>query len=908
MTELPALARVVPSFFSRLFLFLGCIFLLVSDVSVAQAAGRPAELAHARTRLLKGNYAEARDEYRKVAKDQPKLAADAAMGIAQSYWHTDDTAEALTTLDEALKASPKHAGLLAYRAEYRYQLGRWDEAEQDADAAIQVEEFQLRARWVKARILRDRGKVPEADQMFRSVVRYYSKRSNDDDDIKDAEDLIIVAECGAENARWHNLPRQFSFILNEVIADALKNEKNYWPAELLAGQMLLEKYNRPDALEAFDKALALNPNVPEALVGKAEAARVKFELKDAEQFADQALKIRPKLPAALRLKADILIQAGDFPAAEGFLKQAELVNPRDSRTLGKLAGLYWLTQRKPAFEALAKRVETFDAKPGEFYHEFAAVLDERKQFAPAEQYYKKAAELRTLMSAPRTALGMLQLRMGNEVEARKLLDAAFKLDPFNVRVANSRKVLDHLSTYETLQTAHYDLRFDPKSDKLLAEFLAEFLEATHAEFKQQFGFEPTERTLVEVFNSHDMFSGRTIGLPDLHTIGACTGRVIAMASPQAKGIPKPFNWARVIRHELTHIFNLAQTDFQCPHWLTEGLAVRNEQMNRPPLWSQILRKRFLANDLLNLDTILLAFVRPRSQEEWTLAYCQSQLYVEYLIEQHGIDAVGKVLSGYRTSADTATVLKAALNVDKEVFEAGYREHLKKVVDAVRSPAELAAEKVLTFPELVAAVEKSPEDFDLKARLAEGQFRRNNLAEAKKLTDEVLEKKPGQPVATLVRVKLLARGGDDEGAKAALLTAIKANPDDPRLMLQAGRIYLDEREFEKAAEFLEKGRGLAPLDGNWLELLTRCYEGSKNSEKLIAILQEIVGQDPDELAGRVKLAQLFVSAQKPAEAERFARDALAIDVHDAEARKQLLAALEQQGKTDAAAKLRARFMK
>src|SRR5205807_5061338 len=110
--------------------------------------------------------------------------------------------------------------------------------------------------------------------------------------------------------------------------------------------------------------------------------------------------------------------------------------------------------------------------------------------------------------------------------------------------------------------------------------------------------------------------------PDLHTIAACTGRVMAMVSPKGQGIRKPFNWGRVVRHELVHMFNLEQTEFQVPHWLTEGLAVKNEGFPRPAIWHRILAERAAADDLLTLDTITLAFVRPRSPSEWNLAYCQ----------------------------------------------------------------------------------------------------------------------------------------------------------------------------------------------------------------------------------------------------------------------------------------------
>src|SRR5438876_11881758 len=146
------------------------------------------------------------------------------------------------------------------------------------------------------------------------------------------------------------------------------------------------------------------------------------------------------------------------------------------------------------------------------------------------------------------------------------------------------------------------------------------LEAIHAELTQKFNYKPKDRILIEVFNTHDMFSGRVVSLPDLHTIGACTGRIVAMVSPHGKGISKPFNWARVIRHELVHIFNLEQTHFQVPHWFTEGLAVSNEGFPHPPQWDQMLRERVTEGQRLDLDSINRGFMRARSPLAWHLPY------------------------------------------------------------------------------------------------------------------------------------------------------------------------------------------------------------------------------------------------------------------------------------------------
>ncbi|HKA05860.1 MAG TPA: tetratricopeptide repeat protein, partial [Gemmataceae bacterium] len=363
---------------------------------------------------------------------------------------------------------------------------------------------------------------------------------------------------------------------------------------------------------------------------------------------------------------------------------------------------------------------------------------------------------------------------------------------------------------------------------------------------------------------------------------------------------------RVVRHELVHIFNLAQTEFRVPHWLTEGLAVRNEGGNRPPQWSAVLRDRFEKDELLNLDTIMLAFVRPRNPEEWSLAYCQSHLYVEYLIKTYGSESIGPMLNAFRDGLDTGSALQKVCKVDKDAFEKDYRTYVTEVVKAIPSPGKKTAEKPMTLAELEKAHEKDPDDMDIAARLADQYTRRKRAADGRKLAEQVLDKKPGHPLASIVKARLLTMAGDDEGARSAIEAAVNANPDDPKLMLALGRIAMEAKDWTKAAEVFERGRKLAPVDGDWLPLLVEIYTKIEDGDKLTDVLREQVGNDPDDLKSRIKLAQLLNSAKKYVEAEEIARDAVRIDVTDGEAQKALLEALEGQKKSDDADKLRKRF--
>lgn len=880
-------------------------FLPAHTAGVQPPAKKSDPLAEPRQRLQRGNYAEARLGFGELAKDA-KLAPRAAIGIAAAWRAEGEYSRALDTLDGALKAAPDDLDCRAHRADLLYSLGKWDDALKDAEAALAKQDKHFLARWVRARILRDKGDTAAADKEVRWFVREYSDASSAERDITDPELLLIVGQAGAENATWNNRPQQFSFILNEVYRDALKYDPDCWEAEALAGRMLLEKHNRADASDAFDKALKINPKAAGALIGKGLVALETLELKDAERFADQALKVNPKHPEALRLKADVLIVGGDLATAERLLTAAKLINPRDEATLARLATCYQLTRKADAFAAAIKEVEAFDTKPALFYHDLADSLEGRKQYAKAEEYFRKAIELRPMVPGSRAGLGMLLLRTGREGEARTALEAALKADPFNVRVSNSLRVLKHLDKYQTIETPHYVVRFDPKTDKALAAFLAEYVEEVHGKLKKQFGYEPTGKVLVEVFSSREMFSGRAIALPSLPDVaaGACSGRVVSFPSPQTEG-GRPSNWARVVRHELTHAFNLLQTDYQVPHWLTEGLAVRSEGGDRPASWMAILGERFAAAQLLDLDNITLAFVRPRRLEDWPLAYVQALLYVEYATKTYGEGAIGKLLDAYRGGSDTAAALKKALGAEKEEFERGYRRYVEQVVRG-EGGSRRRADKPMTFAELEAAVKKTPDDPDLTARLAAEHLRRNKPADARKLAEAVLAKEKGHPVASVVKARLLTREKNESGARAVLEEAAKENPDDSRILLVLGRLYVEGKQLEKAAAAFERGRKAAPADADWLVELARIYGTLGKTDELISVFREMVARDVDELPARVQLARLLLASKKPAEAEQLAREALLLDLTNVEARDLLIDALKAQKKTAAAETIAARF--
>ena len=85
----------------------------------------------------------------------------------------------------------------------------------------------------------------------------------------------------------------------------------------------------------------------------------------------------------------------------------------------------------------------------------------------------------------------------------------------------------------------------------------------------------------------------------------------------------------------------------------------------------------------------------------------------------------------------------------------------------------------------------------------------------------------------------------------------------------------------------------------MEQLARIYAQMNDKDKQITVLKELVPTDADDLDHRKRLARLLLEKEQYAEAEKYARQALEIDVKDAEARESLQKALRGEKKDDEA---------
>ncbi len=885
----------------------------------SQEKKRLPELQTAREHLQKGRYEEAADAYRKLVGNVQKPGS-AIIGLSRALESQGNIVEATRLLKTSCNDRAKNADLVARYAELLFAQGQFDEAQKQVDRSLKINTDQMTARLIQAHLWRETGRIKEAGSGYVWFVRYYNRKQP-----TDAESLLLVAEGAVRYARWKGASQIFNFIVNTLCPDALRDDPLYWQAYAMSGSLLLEKFNRSQALPELREALTINPRATQVLYLMAEASAQKHKVEEADGFLNRALKVNPTHVPSLQLRAQLKIGEGDLTGAMEILDQANRNHPQHQRTSALQTACFLLNDGLGEIDRWEKLLADLDdpdaitftelsraesliiklakrnPRPGFFLADLAEALESQRKYELAELLYRRTTEIMPELSGPKSALGLLYMRVGKTDQAQKLLDDAFKSDPFHVRVSNMRKVLRLLADYRVIQTEHFVIRVDSKLDRVLGEYMAEYLEGIHDELTEQYGFEPPHRTQFEIYNNakglsaHQWFSARMVGLPWIQTIGASTGVIVALASPTASD--EPFNWAQVLKHEYVHVITLQQTKFNIPHWFTEALAVTAEGYPRSPEWNKLLLERVPRGDMRTLKNLSDGFRRPESPADWQFAYCQSRLYAQYMVETFGQETIAKMLEAYSRNLTTEKAIREVFGMDIAVFEKGYLEFVQKIVAEMQPSVADGSNRSIAM--LEKEYRTNSDDPKKTGAYAVAVLKSRNFTRARELAEAAIAKEPKEPNAGLVLAILALRAGDTKGTAEYLTHALDREQPHPRVLNMLADLRLEAGAIEEAIELFSLGRQNFPHDVEWLKSLAKAHLQSESQTGLRSILIELSRFESDNVAVRKKLAQMSLDEGDAAAAEKFAMQALHIDVLDAEIHRILGEALNEQKNWDKA---------
>ena len=156
-------------------------------------------------------------------------------------------------------------------------------------------------------------------------------------------------------ARAMLLQRQPLRVLDGFAADELAGTNAQ--AELLAirGLAAIQLEQRETAQSWFDQALAVNPDEPDALLGKARLAIDARRLADARPLIERVLGRDGRNTDAWLLEGDLEFAAGDAAAANAAYRQVLSISPEDSHATTRLA---WAALAEKDYPTVARYVAT----------------------------------------------------------------------------------------------------------------------------------------------------------------------------------------------------------------------------------------------------------------------------------------------------------------------------------------------------------------------------------------------------------------------------------------------------------------------------------------------------------------------------------------------------------------------
>ncbi|HTW93543.1 MAG TPA: tetratricopeptide repeat protein [Tepidisphaeraceae bacterium] len=500
-------------------------------------------------------------------------------------------------------------------------------------------------------------------------------------------DPAEVVTIGRALGRWAAVttsyqanPQLHNLILSMFVKAYDRIDRGYEPAHVAAAEYFYSHDDAEEANQELSQALESNPHDIEALKLAGRMALDQYNFAGAEAAATAIRRVDPNSVDADLLEArDLLLQQVPkmalVPIGEALDRQ-----PRNIEALGLLAGAQaLLLHNDDCKQTLAEADSIAPASPVAYF-EVAEQLGGMRQYPQAEAMYKIALSRAPWWNAVRNGMGLLMTQSGDEFKARIMLEAAHAIDPFNEQTTNYLRLLDMMDKFAQKETAHFIVSYDPKLDPVIPLYFSDYLESIYNGVCGDFDYYPKVKTLIEVFPSHDAFSVRTTGAPWIATVGACTGRVIALVSPRDDyGASGPFNWAQVTRHEFTHTVTLGATDFRISHWFTEGLAVWEEHAPLQWEWVPMLQYAVNTNTLFPLDKLSWAFIRPKKPSDRSLAYAESFWIVTYIQQTYGHQAILDLLTQSRLGHDENQAFQTVFHKPATQFFSEFEDWARKQV-------------------------------------------------------------------------------------------------------------------------------------------------------------------------------------------------------------------------------------
>ncbi|MFO7900034.1 MAG: tetratricopeptide repeat protein, partial [Planctomycetota bacterium] len=641
-------------------------------------------------------------------------------------------------------------------------------------------------------------------------------------------------------------------------------------ATIELGRLFLLKGQVPDASKEFNRVLRKDEDHPAALLGLAECAFSAGELKEAEQYARRALASAPNATDAFDLLAAMAAIDDDYDAAGEHLKKSLAVNPNGVRAHAIRAGMYLARADEPKFQKEEALVAKINPRCADFYTVVGRACTRKRRMQFAERMFRTAIKLDAEAHVAMAELGRHLFRQAKYDEAKELLERSHRIDGYNVRTYNTLELLDDMATYPEAKTGdRLVVKLDGERDRLLTAYVREHALRSLAELERTYGHKLAQPVVVEVLPTQRYFAARCVGLPHIGAIGVCFGNVVALTSPRVQR--GRINWRETLRHELTHAVTLLGTNYRIPHWLTEAMAVHEQGSDRPYQWDVLLKTSARLGRILPISKLTRGFTRPESREQRMLAYCQSEVVLDFILKEHGDEALPALMKQFRQGKELAGAIEAVTGRPLPEFEKKCMAYIHGVAGAIPVLPHVSPRDV----KQIEAAAKDRTDAAAQCNLAILRMAQRKRPEALAAAKQALKANPDCAEAHYLIARIRMTERNKKEAVAAAKAAVACDDRYTPAHYFLGGLAAKDGETDRAIEHLRRAiRGNPRFPGAY-KGLAKIYRGQDDEAKAAAVYEELIEHTSDSLAECLELCRHYETREAWADVARVADVAIAI---------------------------------
>jgi tetratricopeptide (TPR) repeat protein len=410
---------------------------------------------------------KALDSYRKALTLDPANTG-LAIKVAYDYLRRGETAEAISVLKDAVKASPKEtAPYLALSSTYLRHLHKPDLAAKYAQTAIEISPKSFAPYEALWEVYLSGGQTAKAEQVLEKASRSKSE---------DAGFWLALAELSSRNVL-----RDSAASLTEVelqrVARLLEKAATFGekdPAALSKiGDLHVLARQTDKALPFYRKVVDLRPSYPQIREKLAGCLIETGQIDASIEVIEDLVEVNPLSIAAYDQLTQLYLKVGNQQKALASAKQALLIEPQLlPRHLQVIDLLFKQKEYEGAAEALAEARKRFP-KAGLLTYYHAVALSQIKNHDEAMRAFEKA-----LVEAGNSQPDMLNAdfyfdygaaaeQAGQYVKASELFRKSIELDPDNA--ARSYNYLGYMwverseNLEEASQLIRRALRWNPRT-------------------------------------------------------------------------------------------------------------------------------------------------------------------------------------------------------------------------------------------------------------------------------------------------------------------------------------------------------------------------------------------------------------------------------------------------------------